>query len=767
MPQTTIIFDCPLPPWLVGIAGGLILLVALVFVWRDVAAQQRWVRRLLIALTTAAALMLLGLLLSPKLVRTWPDPHKPRCLVLVDGSRSMLLADKYSGVLDVWLHQGQTAEESAADLTRESIVRRLLTKEAPTWLAPLSQRFDVSVARFSETLEGAGEADGAGAYRVDPEGYGTALGEVLDQAASAAGGLRPRALVVISDGGWNTGRDPSDVARVQGRTGLPVFTVGVGNPVPQQDLAVLSVEGPKECFVGDEIVLRALVASTAGSVRVPVELLCDGEVIRGPKEVVTQPGGRPTPVTFTYVPEKPERRLFTVRIVQPAGEKVSPNKSSSLAVEVVERKIHVLLVESEPRWEFRFLRNVLERDPAAELKVFLARPGLGPSTGPGYLAELPTDKKGLGAFEVVVLGDIAAGALPEEFLKELSELVRRRGAALVIMAGRKENYRSLRGTPLDPLLPVTFDNPAGITGVSRQLFRPAPTQEGMSHLLTRLAPTPEANEDIWSRLPAMRWSADVGGLRPGAVALLSHPDRFIGGQRMPILAVQRVGEGSVLFSGVEETYLWRRGVGDPYHYRFWAQALRWLAKKRFSEGDSRARLSVDRTEANVGEAVEVEAYCLNQDGFPLENAQAAVRISDAAGGAAEDVALAPVPGGWGLYRATYHPTRAGAFKLAPLVALYGKDPLPANVTVNVTRRDLEKNSLAQDAAELSAIAEAGGGKFLQPNEVSQLPALLAARAEILPPLVAEFAPFRHWLFYLTLAAILSLAWFLRKRSGLA
>jgi len=55
--------------------------------------------------------MLLGIILHPRLIHRWPDEHKPRCVLLADASRSMLLADTHTG----------------AAVTREHVVQEILS----------------------------------------------------------------------------------------------------------------------------------------------------------------------------------------------------------------------------------------------------------------------------------------------------------------------------------------------------------------------------------------------------------------------------------------------------------------------------------------------------------------------------------------------------------------------------------------------------------------------------------------------------------------
>ncbi|MBM4034487.1 MAG: VWA domain-containing protein [Planctomycetes bacterium] len=696
---------------------------------------------------------------------------------MVDGSRSMLLTDSY-GPDELKGKRQKAKGKNEKEMSREEVVRLLLDPGPDGWLAKVREGFELAGWRFAGTLDALALTPGnpsasetRATFEVNPEGYSTALGEALDQAAQGSGGVRPKAIVLISDGAWNTGRDPSEVARVLGRMGIPVFVVGVGNPSPPRDAAVTALRAPKSALLGDEVLLGADVATSGmGAARLNVELLSGAEVI-ATKPVVTLPSGRPVSVSFSFVPDTPGLRSFTVRIPKQEGEQNDANNSARVSIEVSERKIRVLLADAEPRWEFRFIRNVFERDPAVQLTVCLLRPGLGGIKGEGYLETLPTQKQQLADFDAVILGDLARESLPDDFLKELVDLVKAKGAALIVAAGRRQNCRGLIGTPVAGILPVALE---GGTGDGRgEPYGVELTQDGASHLVTRLAADPDENERVWERLPKVRWSASVGGLARGATALLVHPYRLAGPSKLPLMAVQRVGAGKVMFLGIEETWRWRQEVGDKHHYRLWAQTVRWMVKRQFAEGDPRARLSLDRTECDAGESVEIEAYCLAPDGFPLENARVWAKIdlessssSSSSSISSQRLALAAAPGGWGIYRAVFKPDKPGKYTIRPIVATYGDEPLTSAATITVSRADLEKQRLAQDDISLKSIALASRGRYLRVDEADRLPDLLAAGAER-PLKVAEYSPCRHPAYYSALALLLAVAWLIRKRSGLA
>lgn len=774
MNDTTIVFDSPLPPWLVGLAAAIALTVAVLIIRSEGAHIKPRVRRLLVALAAAAAVMLAGLMLGPTLIRTRPDPQKPRCSVLVDASRSMLITDTYTGDQARWLNEhlkaeadkdGPDAPESTRTASRLEIVRMLLSGADNEWLKTLRKDFELSGRRFATEIQGQPLDAAAPPFEVDEEGYSTALGKALQLAGAGPGGLRPRAVILISDGACNTGADPSEVARVLGRLGVPVFAIGVGNPTPPSDAAVLGLDAPENVLLGDEVLLTARVATTGLSARrLPVRLMAEGRVIQE-KHAVTLPSGQPVNVSFSFVPRMPGRRQLTVIVPKQDGEDDESNNQATAVVDVVERKINVLLIDEVPRWEFRFIRNVLERDKAVKLTVCVTRPEIGPIKGPGYVEAPPTEKKDLAEYNLVILGDIAPAGLPDGFLKELSEMIRLRAGSLIVVAGRRGHYRELAGTPIEKILPVKLDDVLAGTGRGGLPFRVELTAAGSSHLVTRLLSRPEENELAWSGLPPMRWAADVSGVARGASSLLVHPYRLAGASRLPLVAVHRVGAGKVMFCGVEETWRWRKGVGDKYHYRFWAQTVRWMAKRPPAEGDPRARLLVDRTACYTGETVQIEVYCLGHDGYPLENARVSLKVSDE-NGRSRHLATEPAPGGWGVYRATFTPDLPGTLTIQPIVSAYGEEPLSSSASFEVARADLEKNFLAQDRNTLQSIAQASGGQYLQFNEVERLAGALTAKVQR-QDLIAEYNPCRHWLYYTILTLILGTAWFIRKRNGLA
>ena len=102
-----------------------------------------------------------------------------------------------------------------------------------------------------------------------------------------------------------------------------------------------------------------------------------------------------------------------------------------------ERELKVLVVESFPRWEYRFLRNALSRDPGVELSCLLFHPTLGPGTGKHYIPSFPSKPEDLAPYDVIFLGDVGIGnnQLTKEQCALIRGLVENQASGVIFMPG--------------------------------------------------------------------------------------------------------------------------------------------------------------------------------------------------------------------------------------------------------------------------------------------------------------------------------------------
>ena len=112
-----------------------------------------------------------------------------------------------------------------------------------------------------------------------------------------------------------------------------------------------------------------------------------------------------------------------VRIPPQPGEMIATNNAESFRVAVNDRPMAVLVIDDQPRWEYRHLVSYLSRDKGVKLQTVLLEPGrIGDVTPPPPVKasplnkqqeaqRLPETKEEWQAFDLVILGDVPRDAL--------------------------------------------------------------------------------------------------------------------------------------------------------------------------------------------------------------------------------------------------------------------------------------------------------------------------------------------------------------------
>ena len=183
----------------------------------------------------------------------------------------------------------------------------------------------------------------------------------------------------------------------------------------------------------------------------------------------------------------------------------------------------MLVVESYPRWEYRYLRNALSRDPGVDVSCLLFHPGLTKVGGGNkdYIKQFPSGLDELSRYDVVFLGDVGTGdgQLTAEQCRLLKGLVRvsgqraglhaRHGGAAVLAAGDGA-WRSLsRGARRGPARRLGLPYAQPLRADGKRPGQPA-DQAG------RYAGRQHRGLGGLARVPVVRAGAPVQGRQRGA-----------------------------------------------------------------------------------------------------------------------------------------------------------------------------------------------------------------------------------------------------------
>ena len=526
--------------------------------------------------------------------------------------------------------------ETLGRMSRREFATGFLATQSDRLLASIGESFEVrryAVARRAARRPDAGPAKTPVADPAADIGGGadTALGEGIAMALDDASDRVLGGIILVTDGRSTVGVDPLDAVRRAteasgGQPRAPVISVPIGSPEPPADIAVTDVLAAPEVALDDTVSIVATVQSS-GLARRPVKVeLVDGDAVAATVELVLRDGRQQA--VFPWHATKEGTSLLSIRVAPEPEEGTPENNTLDFPVEVTSRKAKILVVDAAPRWDLRFLDAGIRRDTGFEPTIVVAgavqTSAAGAGVAPEGFAGLPDDVDGWARYDVVFLGDVALADLPRRRQEALVEAVLDRGVGLVFQPGGEHLPKEYTGEPLEELFPVEIDRPAGgsdaaIEAADFRPFRMRVTARGAMHPAFAVSGDAGRNRATWSGMPPFFRAAAAKGAKPAATVLadVERPGGQAGGDGpVPLVVEMPAGRGRVAWIGTEETFRWRRNVGDALFWRFWGQALRSVARRDDRPFDA-TWLVVTPNRCEPGSAVFVELNVVDGDRKPV------------------------------------------------------------------------------------------------------------------------------------------------------
>lgn len=769
-------------PW----PQGLALMVALVSIgwiaWlyrRETSASPAY-RALLASLRIA--LVLLAMFMLSEAVLSVDRTGLPYLVILADTSASVGVADSFEDNQAARAALDLAKAAGATEATRLAVAQGWVERDDGRVLRELQKQHKVRIYSLSGSAQAVAELDGpedlARALervgQLQANGTQSRLGDGIRQVLTELRGAPPTAIVLLSDGQTTEGESLAKAAEFARTKGVPLFGIGLGDPAPTRDLELSDLLVDEVVFVEDQVRFQARL-SGHGFAGEPVEVRLVRRAVEAPpgslgeevgRVTVTAPAdGQAVPVEIPHQPRETGEFLYSLEIETRPRELLVENNRVERTVNVRDEKLRVLMVEGEPRYEFRYLLSFLKRDKTIDLKAVLQ--SADPEFSEQEATALPTfptirdGPEGLFSFDVILFGDVEPGLLSAAQMLSLVEFVEKKGGGLLFVAGERFDPLAYRGTPLEALLPIKLGearNPAETAPVAA--FRPVPTAEGRSHPIFRLADDEAGSALVWQQLPAQDWFLEAPRKQELAFVLATHPTLSGSDGPLPLLLYQYVGAGKVMLQAYDETWKWRFRVGDRYFGRYWIQSIRFLARSKLLNRKS-AELTADRARYGRQEPVRLQVRFPNPALAP-GSGDMTVQV-DRKGQPPRRVAMKRSPAAANLFEGALPPLSEGVYeaRLLPPPVLEGGIP---TTTFRVDPPAGEFAQIRMNEPELVRASELTGGSFLRPDQplenlLKKLPPPQLVPLETDPPVPLWNSP-------ALLAVFLGLLvgeWLLRKR----
>jgi uncharacterized membrane protein len=692
----------------IGFSALALVALALVFltVWTYLGVREASFRRILtlIGIRLAALVVACLAVLRPSLARR-DELHVPSVLVCaVDDSASMSIQDH---------HNSQS---------RWEYLRRILHDCEPQ-LQQLHETHNITT-RLHRFAGEVGEFDPEG----KAEGKRTDFGEMLHWLYERYGNERQlRGLLVLSDGADNGTRYPALSLAAKWRAlSCPIHTFGFGQTTTtanQRDVAITAINpDPSPVATKQRLAVKGIVdAPGFKGANVRVHLLIDDKEVVADDQTLTKVAGNEIKLTCDAPPAPGEIKL-TLKIDPLPGETTTVNNEISTYVTVTKEGLSVLYVEGKYRaWEPKFIRYALSQEPSIRLFEAVRLTDNSPE---GEEADLFQFEKQ--HYDVIIIGDVTAQRLSaghSSVLATINKQVFEKGVGLMMIGGYESFGNSdWQNTDIAKLLPVDLGERDQVNGAVQMV----PTPDGLREYVLRLAEKEAENAQIWSKLPKLDGMTRMGKPKLGAVILAQSASGA------PMLVRQDYGTGRTLAFAADTTWKWcRTKEGLRAHSRFWRQVVLWLAKRDEAEGNVLVFPDTRRLAAGGKLGFGVRLRGKGGVDIPEKDAHFEVTII----GPQQVETKVPTAREHGQERGTFWKTDVpGEYTL--VARGWGNDtdgkPLenlqPARARFVVYQDEAEMARQAADHEFLNKLANAGGGKFHQPEELKQFLKELAGTA---------------------------------------
>lgn len=691
-------WERPLPGWAWALA---IILLGLFAVWSySGLIGNRRGRGCMAVARTGLLLLLIALIAGPAVVIPRELVERDWVVYLLDRSSSMTIGDL----------PGRTS--------REEQLRRLVGQSREVFDA-VSAEHETLWLGFDEGAYDLPVDEQTGGLRLDdPRGRRTLLAASLEQALRRLSARPINSVVLFTDG--QTPQPPTRaVLRQLEASAVPLIVVPLGSGEAVGDLAIGRVESPTRAFSHDIVPIDVTIdrlgtsADAAGAEVRLVDALT-GEVYD--RETLAPGDGRER-LTLLARPRLPGPATWRVEIESAGLDLLEGNNRREFDIDLVDRPLKVLYVEAKPRWEYRWIKDMIVREHTIDSSVMLlsadrdfAQEGNTPIT------RLPNSPEEWEPYDVIVLGDVHADFFSAPQQDMIRAHVAERGAGVLFIAGPRGNPSTYGGSALAALMPMRGNLNVPLIGEEVRM-KPTDTAHRLSVLQLMLG-----QRDAWEVLAdpnqpwaTLRWALRLERrtLKPAVEVLATTVQALDEGEGLPLVTFMRFGAGQSAFVATDEVWRWRFGLGDLLPEQFWNQLIRMLGRDRLTLAGRPAVLTVNPRRAEVAQPIVIELRLLDAELAQRAVSEIPVELVDPADGSVVALSLTAVDDTMTRYEAAYVPDRAGSLDVRLVDPALVRFDLGQRI--EVTRPDDEMRRPAADHELLARLAEETGGQVLSPT----------------------------------------------------
>lgn len=686
-----------LPFWflLFCILAGLLYASVLYYKENNLPDVKPSLKFFLAAIRFFVVTILAFLLLSPLLKTAFREVEKPIVVVAQDNSKSIIIGKDSAFYKSEYL----------------ASIKRLIEK--------LSTKYEVHSLTFGDKISDNPEIKFT-------EGQ-TDIAALFNEIDTRYSNRNLGALVICSDGIFNKGEDPVNVAK---SFKVPVYTVALGDTTIKKDVLISKVRHNRMAFFGNTFPLEiTLEAHHFAGKSAQLTIQNKDEILLNQPVVFTGNNFSKTiPVQLSAKAKGIQR--YTVKIAASPGELTYHNNVQEVFIEVLDGKEKVLLLAAAPHPDIAAIKQAIESNENYELDVVYASDFSGSTSG----------------YNLVILHQLPNVSVP---FSKLNQLVTAEQVPLFFILGNESNIPAFTSLNMGLSVIESRGNPNEVEALPAENFSLFTLSEKTRSFISQMPPllAPYGNYKS-SNSSTVLLKQKIGAVSSDFPLLLFND---ISSRKIGILT----GEG-----------IWRWRLAD-YEQNHSHQVFQELLHKTVQYLSVKVDKSLFRvfTKHHLfeNEQLEFDAEVYNESYELINQPEVHLEIINSEkkrfpflfspSSTSYNLSIASFPAGDYTYEAKVKVgektmTQRGTFTVSPLV--------------------IEAINTTADHQLMYNLAAKHAGKMYFPAQIDSLQNQLLQHEQIKPVSYTEikFKELIHlkWVFFLVIS-LLSLEWFLRKRNG--
>jgi uncharacterized membrane protein len=733
---------------------AVLIVLSLWFFWTSLSrVRSPWKKLFLYALRVITLFLVALTVLQPQLEFKKIQPLKNTIAVLMDDTKSM-------GI-----------KTFPSEKPRGHWVRRAMENNRD-YFEKLKQSYKVDFFFVSDQIDSVPLANAVTAYQ--ETAVNTDLHQVFLDVTKHYEGQSLQGVLLFSDGADLTQDVPGispEFTQTLTRLNGPVHTFQAGDNQGFKDLAIEKADAADFGFIHQPLHIEVtLSARGIGKKNIPL-VLKEGDKILVSKTVSLKKADDQYTAELQFTPASLGKRIYTLSVPVFAGEAVEVNNRWSFEVKVVRDRVRVLHLNGRPSWDSRFLRETLANNPKVDLLSFFILRTLtddvGATTSELSLIPFPSNllfSDYLSSFDLVIFHNFKFSPfIDKKNLSNIRNYVEQGGAFLMIGGDLSFQGGGYDRSPVEEILPVRIrsDSKKFLLG---DLKMKVPLKLSQ-HPLLRLESDPRQNVKAWESLPPIQ-GINIG-LSPAKGAHVLGMVREQG-KDVPALVARQVKEGRTLAIATDTSWNWNflqvgKGGSGRYYQKFWENVIAWMTRE--PETDP-VQVTTDKEKYRENETVRIRFNVSGRDYVPLP-------------GVAVELVMKALPRGQELVRHTlktdeqgeghfeFHPGREGFYSVQVSLTS-GGEVLSGETRFIVYSPQIEFQKPLVNADLLQTLSKVTGGIHHVLEEGTRFDKLSFPSPKVeIKSSSRMVSLWDSWWTYGLIVGLLSVEWWVRRKSGLS